>query len=240
MNNLVLVLKAYKSDVEIHRHSAYQIVFTTDNPFLTVCDNKKCENIFGFVIKPQVEHSCTCSNSNLIIMNIETYSFMGEKLAEKLGDKNTELFRSRDEFMDFFMLSGDEIRIQDIVKSIQLKDDIQRVDSRILNAIELINSGYQSNRLTLEYVAKTVCLSPSRLTFLFKQQTGSSIMKLLVWIRVRNAIARILTQKDELFTSIAYECGFYDSAQMNKYMYQLFGISPSKLRKKSDLIQFLQ
>jgi AraC-like DNA-binding protein len=85
-----------------------------------------------------------------------------------------------------------------------------------------------------------VFLSSSRLAYLFKQQTGSSITKYLLWTRIKNAVYLILNSKDKSLTIIAQESGFYDSSQMIKYMHQMFGISPSKLRQKSDLIQFLE
>jgi transcriptional regulator GlxA family with amidase domain len=75
---------------------------------------------------------------------------------------------------------------------------------------------------------------------LFKKQIGSSIGKYILWTRLKNAIFLILSDNEKSLTNIALESGFYDSSQMIKYMYQMFGISPSKLRQKSDLIQFLE
>jgi len=46
-----------------------------------------------------------------------------------------------------------------------------------------------------------------------------------------------LTNKKIQLTDIAFNTGFYDLAQLNKYMYAMLGVSPSILRQKSDLIQ---
>lgn len=240
MNNLILALKAHKSNVDVHRHSAYQIVYTSDNPFHTISGDQYYENIFGFIIRPQVSHSCICTNSNLIVMNVEAYSIAGKNISEKLGSKNTEIFFTEESFMNFFGITGSEINIRDLIRSMNADENFQITDDRVNSAIAIINNEYRSTRLTLDQISKTVSLSSSRLAFLFKQQTGSSIMKFLLWTRIRRAIFLILSQKDISLTSIAHECGFYDSSQMNKYMYQMFGISPLKLRKKSDLIQFLE
>lgn len=108
MNKLTLTLKANKSDVVIHRHSAYQIVFTTDNLFHSTFESKKHQNIYGFVIKPQVAHSCECSNSNLIIINIEPYSFLGAYILKKLGSGKSQTFYDELKFRNFFNASDSE------------------------------------------------------------------------------------------------------------------------------------
>ncbi len=103
MTNLILALRAYKSDVDIHKHSAYQIVLSEDEPFNTVCENKNHINIYGFAIKPQVAHSCQCSNSNLVILNIEPYSTLGNILSKEIGEKRRSVhFTSQQEISDFF------------------------------------------------------------------------------------------------------------------------------------------
>ena len=114
------------------------------------------------------------------------------------------------------------------------------MDKRVENAIDYINKNYKSDKFSINELAKQVFLSSSRLSLLFKQQIGSSIIKYLLWTRLRNAIFLILTNHKKSITEIALECGFYDSSQINKYMYQMFGIAPLKLRQKSDLIQFLE
>ena len=240
MDKLTLTLKANKSDVEIHRHSAYQIVFTTDNFFHSTFEGKKHQNIYGFVIKPQVAHSCECSNSNLIIINIEPYSFLGAYILKKLGSGKSQTFYDELKFRFFFNVSNSEFSLANILSSNQTKEPFIEKDERVEKTIAFINKNYKSDKFSINELAKQVFLSSSRLSLLFKQQTGSSIIKYLLWTRLRNAIFLILTNNKKSITTIALECGFYDSSQMNKYMYQMFGIAPLKLRQKSDLIQFLE
>lgn len=240
MNKLILALKAYKSDVEIHRHSAYQIVLTEDNPFYTNLENKKHQNIYGFVIKPQISHSCECSNSNLIIINVEAYSLLGEFISTKLGNTNSKVFSDNLELKSFFNVSKNDFSINDLLISNQTNKENRETDVRIVKSITYINENFQSENFSIKDLANQVFLSPSRLADLFKQQIGSSITKYLLWTRLRKAIFLILSESDKTLTNISLESGFYDSSQMNKYMYQMFGIAPSKLRQKSDLIQFLE
>lgn len=240
MDNFILALRAYKSDVEIHRHSAYQIVFTTDNPFHSTIERKKHQNIYSFVIRPQVAHACECSNSTLTIINIEPYSFIGKIILEKLENNKFKVFYDNDELANFFNISGLNFSIYNLVKSYQPNKSRTQKDERIKKVIAHINQNFQTEQFLLNDIANHVFLSPSRLGFLFKQETGSSITKYLLWTRLRRAIFLILTNHKKRITDIALESGFYDSSQMNKYMYQMFGVGPLKLRQKSDLIQFLE
>jgi len=129
--------------------------------------------------------------------------------------------------------------MDDLTASGELKGEEEINDDRIIKSIEFIENNFRSEKFSINHISKQVYLSPSRLSFLFKQQVGSSISKYILWTRLRFAIFNILSAPDKTLTNIAFESGFYDSSQMNKYMYQMFGIAPLKLRQKSDLIQFL-
>ena len=238
-NPLLLALKAKKSNVEIHKHAAFQMVFTDDYPFSTMLENQQYRDIFGFIIKPQVAHACVCNESDVVIINIEPYSILGKLIEEQLGDKNAIVFYAKTEFQYFLGLQEGDFSLDRLLDSGRRNSLIQPLDSRIEDSIAFIHEHFKVENISTQDVANHVFLSPSRLATLFKQQIGSSISKYLLWTRLRNAIFQILTEKDKNLTTIALESGFYDSSQMIKYMYQMFGISPSKLKQKSDLIQFL-
>ncbi|MBS1489422.1 MAG: helix-turn-helix transcriptional regulator [Bacteroidetes bacterium] len=239
-NKLILSLRAHQSDVEIHKHSAYQIVLTDDNPFHTTIEKKKHQNIYGFVIKPQVAHACVGSNSTLTIINIEPYSSLGIRISKKLRNSNFKIFKNKPAVKNYFNFFKRSFSINNLRVLGELKEDEEIKDDRIIKSIEFIENHFRSEKFSINNISKQVYLSPSRLSFLFKQQVGSSISKYLLWTRLRYAIFNMLSNPDKTLTQIALESGFYDSSQMNKYMYQMFGIAPLKLRKKSDLIQFLK
>ncbi|MBS1488411.1 MAG: helix-turn-helix transcriptional regulator [Bacteroidetes bacterium] len=240
MTQLILALRAYQSDVEIHQHAAFQVVLTEDEPFDSFSEGKNHKNIYGFVIRPQVAHACKCSQSNLIILNIEPYSAIGKNLSNKLkANHKTFYFFSKNEVAAFFNLKKTTVSVQKIIKNISGDTLLQKNDDRVVAVLDYIHSTFNSHKISLKQISQQVCLSPSRLGFIFKKQIGSSIFKYLLWTRLRFAISLLLTENKKSITEIALESGFYDSAQMTKYMYALFGISPSKLKQKSDLIQFL-
>ena len=107
----------------------------------------------------------------------------------------------------------------------------------ILKIVDYITENYFQADITPQTFADIVFLSPSRLASLFKQQTGSSLSKYLLWTRLRQAIYLILSDESRTLTDVAYDTGFYDLPQFNKYMYEMFGMPPKALKHNSDLIR---
>lgn len=240
MNPFILTLKTYNLNVEIHKHAAFQIVLSENNPFTSIIDGKECPNIFGFIIKPNVSHLCTANNSTINIINIEPYSSVGLGILSKFPTNgNCITFKSQKEINNYFAIKQATFDIGLIVKSILNSIKSNQTDERILKIVDYIKTNYFQQDIIPQTFADLIFLSPSRLASLFKQQTGSSISKYLLWTRLRQAIYLSLADKSKTLTDIAYDTGFYDLPQLNKYMYEMFGVPPKGLKHNSDLIQVL-
>lgn len=237
-NPFILALKAYNLTVEIHHHSAYQIVLSNDTPFTSTISGQLCERIHGFLIKPHVPHFCVAEKGTLNVLNIEPYSNVGLELARKF-DANQDhiVFNSPTETNTFFQTGKDTFDIYTIINALVSKLTVVNYDERVTKIVEYIKANYFNQDITPQTFADIVFLSPSRLASLFKEQTGSSLSKYLLWTRLRQDIYLTLSEKDRSLTDIAYDTGFYDLPQLNKYMYEMFGMPPKALKYNSDLIQ---
>ncbi|MFD0764410.1 helix-turn-helix domain-containing protein [Mucilaginibacter lutimaris] len=237
-NPFILALKARNLTVEIHHHSAYQIVLSNDTPFNSTINGTLFERIHGFLIKPQVPHFCVAENGTLNVLNIEPYSTVGLELAGRFQDnEDCIVFYSPSETNSFFQTPKDSLAIGHIIDAVLAKLPPVDYDERVTKIVEYINANYAEQQIAPQTFADIVYLSPSRLAALFKQQTGSSLSKYLLWTRLRQAIYLTLTEKDRSLTEIAYDTGFYDLPQLNKYMYEMFGMPPKALKFNSDLIE---
>jgi AraC-like DNA-binding protein len=235
----ILPLITYGIDVQIHQHSAYQLVYTMGQPFTSLIGGVEHSNIFGFLIKPQVPHLCTVNGSTLCTVNVEPYSNAGLHLHAFFAQSiDAIVFKQSDEFSNCFGFSVQDTStwLQHICTTLNTAV-IQDSDERVETIIEYIQAHYSDIHLSPELFSKKVFLSPSRLAALFKAQTGSSLSKYLLWTRIRHAITLSLSRKDLTLTEIAHETGFYDLPQLNKYMYEMFGVPPRGLKQNSDLIQ---
>jgi len=237
-NPFILALKARNLTVEIHRHSAYQIVLSDDTPFDSTINGVLYEGIHGFLIKPHIPHFCVAEKGTLNVLNIEPYSNIGLELSDRfITDQDDIIFNTSADTNAFFETQKDNLEVTKIVDALLSKLPAVKYDERVTKMVDYIKINYFQSDITPQTFADLVFLSPSRLASLFKKQTGSSISKYLLWTRLRQAIYLILTEKERNLTDIAYETGFYDLPQFNKYMYEMFGMPPKALKHNSDLIE---
>jgi len=238
MNPFILALQARNLTVEIHHHSAYQIVLSNDTPFNSTISGKLYERIHGFLIKPHVSHFCAAEKGTLNVLNIEPYSNIGLELAGRFRENQEHIvFGSPSDINIFFQTPKDSLDANQFIDALLSKLPAVNYDERVTKIVEYIKENYFQSDITPQTFADIVFLSPSRLASLFKQQTGSSLSKYLLWTRLRRAIYLTLSEKDRSLTDIAYDTGFYDLPQFNKYMYEMFGMPPKALKFSSDLIQ---
>ena len=237
-NPFILGLTAHNLSVEIHQHSAYQIVLSNDSTFNSTIGVQSYKGISGFIIKPHVIHHCMAENGTLNILNIEPYSTVGLKLSEQFikGDA-VIVFYHPEQVNAFFETDKDTSDIFTLIDTLLATAPHLQYDDRVVKIVEYIKDHSFRQDITPQTFSDLVYLSPSRLAALFKAQTGSSLSKYLLWTRLRQAIYQILSDKNRSLTEIAYDTGFYDLPQLNKYMNEMFGMPPRALKQNSDLIQ---
>lgn len=237
-NPFILALTARNLTVEIHQHSAYQVVLSNDAPFTSTINGQVCKDIYGFLIKPQVTHLCVAEKGTLSVLNIEPYSNVGLYLSGRMEEgQEFIVFNSKDTIRHFFQTGTESFDINTIINALLSTISVTEYDERVTKMVEYIRTNFFQRDITPQTFADLVFLSPSRLASLFKEQTGSSLSKYLLWTRLRQAVYIALSEKDKGLTDIAYDTGFYDLPQFNKYMHEMFGMPPIALKHNSDLIQ---
>ncbi|WP_232289033.1 helix-turn-helix domain-containing protein [Paenibacillus sp. Aloe-11] len=78
---------------------------------------------------------------------------------------------------------------------------------------------------------KAVCLSPSRLSHLFKKQVGDSIIETLIKYRLNQA-EKLIKYTIRPITEIALGVGFNSPDYFSRKFTDYFGVNPSKYRKQ--------
>lgn len=106
---------------------------------------------------------------------------------------------------------------------------LQEVDRRVVRAMELMSASL-SVKHTLATIAETVHLSPSRLSHLFKQQTGQSPMHVLLTARLRHA-AQLLEVTELSVGAVAQQSGFCSLFHFSRQFSTYYGVSPSRYRR---------
>jgi AraC family transcriptional regulator of arabinose operon len=106
------------------------------------------------------------------------------------------------------------------------------LDPRVEEVRRLLLLNMQDQH-TIPLLAERVRLSPSRLAHLFKEQTGHSIMEMLVQIRLRHG-ARQLEYTSRPIAEVAEDVGFQSPFYFTKQFTAAYGMSPSAYRKEAQ------
>lgn len=105
-------------------------------------------------------------------------------------------------------------------------------DPRIIEACQYVTNNL-AGELKIEAVAKHVCLSPSRLAHLFREQMGVNLLR---WREDQRVIrAKLLLQTtQEPIASIGREVGYDDQLYFSRVFRKRVGVSPSDFRRRSQ------
>ena len=102
-------------------------------------------------------------------------------------------------------------------------------DSRILEAADYIRQAQNLESLTVQEIARAICLSESRLSHLFKQEAGISLHLYLANMKLERAFYLIPTGKP--MTDICMEAGFSSPSHMSDISRKLYGLSMTQVKK---------
>ncbi|MFI3326140.1 MAG: PocR ligand-binding domain-containing protein [Clostridia bacterium] len=107
--------------------------------------------------------------------------------------------------------------------------------SEIIYKVVHYMRSHHAEKISLEEVAKSVFLSPSYLSRIFKQETGISFNKYLNNIRVEKSKTLLLTNEIKL-ADIALLVGFEDQSYYTKVFKRTTGVLPSLYRDKNNIL----
>jgi two-component system response regulator YesN len=100
-------------------------------------------------------------------------------------------------------------------------------------AIDYIKEHY-SEDVTLSQVAKQVAMSESRLSSVFKKETGKGLINYLEEYRIAQA-ARLLTESREPMFLIAQRVGYANVNYFSRVFKKVRGESPSQFLKRQKI-----
>lgn len=107
-----------------------------------------------------------------------------------------------------------------------MKEKSQDDSSEIQKIKNLVEKEYMQD-ITLSYVAEKVHLAPAYVSYIFKKETGQTLIKYITEIRMEKA--RILLEEDQLkIGQIAKACGYENQSYFNRAFKNYFGVTPKQ------------
>lgn len=149
--------------------------------------------------------------------------------ADFLLEKNLEYINKAmqiDNQQDLCVWIGDALN--GFIEFVYSAQDKKRV-SQIKPATDYIQRHYKE-QLTLDEIAKTAHLSVSRLSHIFKEQTGLTIVDYLTNVRVEQAKA-LLISTNKNCTEICFDSGYNNQSYFTRTFKELVGVPPRQFRE---------
>ncbi|SDW76709.1 response regulator [Paenibacillus sp. CF384] len=105
--------------------------------------------------------------------------------------------------------------------------------SKFITTIKKLIEKDYSQDLSLESIAEHVHLTPSYLSFLFKKETGRSLVRYITHVRMEKAV-ELLTNTNMKIIDISESLGFSNSSYFIQIFRNHHGVSPAKYRESSS------
>lgn len=124
------------------------------------------------------------------------------------------------------MLKEYQAAMEILLNHISVREDCSGIIAEIKNIIEL---DYRKD-IGLNYVADKVNLSPAYVSYLFKKETGQTIVKYITDKKMDRA-KRMLGDRNLKIMQVAKSCGYENQSYFNKLFKNYYGVTPKQYRE---------
>ena len=209
----------YVSDIET---AANEVLSAIDSKNPDIISKKSFQLIQTINVSSKV--------SKLYVQNIlyTIIKYMYDKLPgiemEEVLISAESLFKARDSKK---ILEEYENIVKKIIIAFKNNDDEANIIFRIKKIVE---REYMRD-ISLDYIAKQVHLAPAYVSFIFKQETGQSLIKYITDIKMAKA-RKFLEDKEMKIIQVGKACGYENQSYFNRLFKNYHGVTPKQYREQ--------
>lgn len=213
----------YTEDIEKMKNDVISAIEDKEFDKISVCTNR--------LIKAIAKNK---SISKIYVSNV-FYDLMN-KIHKKFGLTDKTIIHRRIESL-IKCRDGAELEktFQIILEEIAHNYDVRIQDSKSIakKVIRIIESEYM-NDLNLDYIANEINFAPAYLSYVFKKETGSNVIKYITDYRMEKA-KRLLEEGKLKIIQVAQACGYGNQSYFNRLFKNYYGVTPKQFKEKSDV-----
>lgn len=209
-----------------HRHHAAQFAFGLEGPVIFESPDIGLQHSDMLLISPNTPHAHPAFGA-LGFLYVEPESVEWARIARRTRGEIISLpFNQQMRSLAHRAAAGDVVAASSLVEAL-IGGPLGRElpgDSLVSHTIANIRRSL-NGPIKVAALAKAVRRSPSRLAHRFRQATGVSIRRYVLWCRLRMALDAAL--RGSSLTQAAHSAGFADSAHLSRTFRSMFGVPPS-------------
>jgi AraC-like DNA-binding protein len=227
----------------VHSHNTMQILVDIHDRFKCRIGDNPWLTAKNLIISEDIPHQLDTNDSVQLIIYLDAETTAAKAIKTRYPGEATQpdldLFSIvQPNHLQQVLLKPDPITLLNIVsrilKALAGETQATKQDVRI-RIVEQIIDNVQPDELSTTTLAEKVHLSASRLRSLFREHTGVSLYKYILWSRIRFAINKIMT--GSTINDAAWEAGFTDNSHFHKILVAMFGISPSQFLRDNKTME---
>lgn len=185
------------------------------------------EQLFLYLKRLEDEKSSSAFFAKYLILDIV------KAIYQEFGTYNeTMIVNTANDIMN----SNDLKKVSEVL--IKILEEIVEIDKEILPdtslaivEIKKIVKNEYMNDIGLEEIADKVCLTSSYVSFIFKKETGNTLIKYLTDYRMKQA-KELLENSNMKIVDIGKACGYSNQSYFNKLFKNYYGMTPKQYREQ--------
>lgn len=182
-----------------HAHYAHQVLLALDEPLRLLVEGQPVSGRMLLVESMRL-HALVDASQPMVAVYAEPLAFSLDNLRTALDHAGPDL---------------------QVLAERLLAAPRQVLDPRIAKALQAVDA-LLAEKVSAAALAQQACLSLSQLERLFGEQVGLSVRRLVLWRRLRLALA--LAMAGEPLTHAAHAAGFADAAHFSRTVRSTFGV----------------
>jgi AraC-like DNA-binding protein len=221
---------------DLHRHHSVQLVLALDGMLrFRQRQGQRWSTCSAVLVRPDAWHEINARGTNVVIAFVDAESELGAALAERTGSELAPIAPAtvaqwRSQLGEPMSLTA--ARVEPWVTGTLLRERRPPpIDHRVKRALrDLPNRLAQAEAVSLNAVAASVGLSPSRFLHLFTTSVGVPLRPYVLWLRLQCG-ARELARSSSV-ADAAYAAGFSDAAHFTRTFRRMIGATPRQVLQR--------